>query len=70
MNSISNSMDKLVGNGKNIGDNMGVLLDKNNNNDVNINNIEKVVNNIIDYSEQSKEIMKEIQEQSKKLSNS
>ena len=70
VNSISNSMDKLVGNGKNIGDNMRVLLDKNNNNDVNINNIEKVVNNIIDYSEQSKEIMKEIQEQSKKLSNS
>ena len=36
----------------------------------NISNIEKVVNKIICDSEESKEIMKEIQEQSERLSNS
>ena len=70
INNISNSMDKFVRNGESIGDNMRVLLDKNNNNDINISNIEKVVNKIICDSEESKEIMKEIQEQSERLSNS
>ena len=67
LNNIIKSMDKFSTSGKNISENMEVLLEKNQYNDRNINSIEKAINDIINYAGKSREIMEDIKDQSKAL---
>lgn len=67
LNNIIKSMDKFSTSGKNISENMEVLLEKNQYNDRNINSIEKAINDIINYANKSRNIMEDIKDQSKAL---
>ena len=67
LNNIIKSMDKFTTSGKNISENMEVLLEKNQYNDRNINSIEKAINDIMNYASKSRDIMEDIKEQSKAL---
>ncbi|CDM69930.1 Hypothetical protein CM240_2813 [Clostridium bornimense] len=67
VNNIIKSMDKFSTSGKNISENMEVLLEKNQYNDRNINSIEKAINDIISYANKSRNIMEDIKDQSKAL---
>lgn len=67
LNNIIKSMDKFSTSGKNISENMEVLLEKNQYNDRNINSIEKAINDIINYAGKSRDIMEDIKDQSKAL---